>query len=80
MPQVGRGGYLDQEAILARVLGQIRPEDLYGNLAVVLAVGGEEDGGHATLAQLTFDGIALRERGLESFQEVGQMWREMGWR
>jgi len=49
----------------------------------VLAVGGEEDGGHATLAQLTFDGIALRERGLESFQEVGhpgKMWREMGWR
>ena len=67
MPQIGRGGDLDQETIFARVFGQIRPEDLYGHLAAVLAVGGEEDRGHAALAQLPFDGIALRERGLESF-------------
>ena len=47
------------------------------------AVGGEEHGGHATLAQLPQDGIAATERGFEAFEKIchtGKMCREMGWR
>ena len=83
MPQIGRRGDLDQEAIFARVLGEIRPKHLDGHLTVVLAVGGEEHGGHATLAQLPQDGIAATERGFEAFEKIGhtgKMCREMGWR
>jgi hypothetical protein len=65
------------EADLARkALGpddgiEMKAQDLEGDGAVVLEVGGKVDGGHATLADLALDAVPVGEGGREPF-EVGQ--------
>jgi hypothetical protein len=43
--------------------GEIGPQDLDRDLATLLQVLGEMDGGHAALAQRTLDAIAVGEGG-----------------
>ncbi len=52
MLEIGRDLDLGQEALAAEDGGELGVQDLDGDLAAVLEVFGEVDGGHATLAQL----------------------------
>ena len=61
------GGDLDlgEEAGAAEDGGELGVEDLDGDLAAVLGVLGEVDGGHAALAQLAHEMVAVGQGGLE---------------
>ena len=58
------GGDLDLagEPLAAERGGELGAEDLHGDLAVVLEVLGEVDGGHAAGAELALDAVAVGER------------------
>jgi hypothetical protein len=47
-------------------------EDLQGNVAVVLQIPDEINGGHSTAAQLALDGVAVGKGGFETAEEVSQ--------
>ena len=64
--QGGDGLDLAEEPLGADDGGQLGAQDLDGDLAVVLEVGGEEDGRHAALAELAPDPVALLQRGAEA--------------
>ena len=66
------GGGLDfaEEAISAECGGELGAEDLDGDLAVVLEVFGEVDGGHAALAEFANDAIAVSERSRKAFDAI----------
>ncbi len=59
MLQVGGDLDLGQESLGAEHRGQLRPQHLDRDLAVVLQVLGEIDRGHAALAQLPLDAVAV---------------------
>ncbi len=61
------GGHLDlvQEAFGAEHGGQLGVQHLDGDLAVVLDVVREVDGGHAAGAEFALDAIAVREGGCQ---------------
>ena len=65
-----RGGGLDllDEPVGTEHRGQLGPEHLDGDLAVVLEVGGQIDGGHAPLAQLPFEAVAVGQGGGEAVE------------
>ena len=67
---VGDGLDLAQEALGADDGGQLGAEDLDGHLAVVLEVLGEIDGGHAALAQLALDAVAVGEGGTQGVRHA----------
>jgi hypothetical protein len=60
--QLGRDVDLTQEPLWADGGGQLGSQDLDGDLAVVLEVVGQVDGGHAALAQLARDPVVVGER------------------
>jgi len=51
---------LDNEPLGTKNRGELRLEDLECNLAIVLEVLSEIDGGHTTLAQLPIDAVPVR--------------------
>ena len=51
--------------------GEFGVEDLDGDLAVVLEVVGEVDGGHAALAELALEAVAVGEGGGEAGDGIG---------
>jgi hypothetical protein len=57
--QVGRDLDLPNEAFGAEARGKLGPEDLDGNVAVMLQVLGEIDGGHTAAPDLPFDLITV---------------------
>ncbi len=59
MLQGGGGLDLDHEAVGAEDGGELGLEDLDGDLAVVLEVVGEVDGGHAAGPKLALDAVAV---------------------
>ena len=61
MLQVGDGLDLAQEALGADHGGEIGSQHLDGDLATVPEVVGEIDGGHAPLAELPLDTVAVGE-------------------
>jgi hypothetical protein len=67
------GGHLDlpQEPLRPQRGGQLGLEDLEGDGAVVLEIGGEVDGGHAAAAELALDGVAVGQRFPEAVQILG---------
>ena len=68
-----RGGGLDfhHEPLGADDGGQLRLQDLERHLAVVLEVLGQVHGGHAALAELPLDQIAISEGGDEAGERFG---------
>jgi len=52
---------LAEEAFAAQRFGDIGAEDLYRDLASVLAIVGEVDGGHTALAELAIEAVAVGE-------------------
>ncbi len=70
--EAGGGLDLGEEALAADDGAQLGVEDLDGDLAAVLQVLGEIDGGHATLAELALEAVAVgqgdREPGLRAAQ------------
>ena len=69
------GGELDlgQEPLGADDGGELRAQQLERDLAVVLEVLREVDGGHAAGADLTFDPVAVGEGYLEPVLELGHV-------
>ena len=65
MLEVGGDLDLGEEAVAADDGGELGVEDLDGDLAAVLQVLGEVDGGHAALAQLALETIAVGQGSLE---------------
>jgi hypothetical protein len=61
MRQLGRDLDLPAEALGADGGGEIRMEDLDGDVATVFEVAREEDGGHATAAELALDRVDLAQ-------------------
>jgi hypothetical protein len=61
--QGGDGLDLAQEPLGANDRGQFRPEDLDRDLAVVAQVLRQVDGGHAALAELPLDAVAVGQGG-----------------
>ncbi len=68
MLEVGGDFDLFQEPLGTEDGGELGPEDLEGDLAVMFEVLGEIDGRHPAVAQLPLDTVAGRERGREAFE------------
>ena len=75
MAQVGCGGDLTQEALPAQSSGELRAEDLDGDLAPVLQVLGEVDHGHPSRAELALDVVPVGQGGPKPRKDVGQVIR-----
>ena len=69
--QVGDGLDLAEEPLGADHGGEVGAEHLDGDLALVAEVVGEVDGGHAALAELALDAVAVGENGAEALDGVG---------
>ena len=69
------GGDLDlaQEPVGPDRSGQLRPEDLDGDLAAVPEVLGEEHRGHAAFAEQPLDVVAVAEGRAKMFQNVSHL-------
>ena len=50
--------------------GKLGAQDLEGDLALVLEILGQVDGGHAALAQLALDAVAVGEGGEKARRHV----------
>ncbi len=59
---------LGQEPLGSHGGGQLRAQDLDCDVAIVLQVVGQPDGGHAALAQLPLQDIAIREGSLQAIR------------
>ena len=70
MLEVGGGLDLAEEALAADCGGQFGPQDLDRDLAIVLEILGEVDGGHAARAELALDAVAVGERSREAFDAI----------
>ena len=64
-----RDSHLTQEPFLAERRREILVQHLDRDVPLVLDVAREVDRGHATFAELTLDGVAVREGGLELFYD-----------
>ena len=65
MLEAGGGFDLGEEAVAADDGAELGVEDLDGDLAAVLQVFGEVDGGHAALAELALKAVTVGEAGGE---------------
>ena len=68
--QVGGDPDLGEEAVAADDGAQLGMEDLDGDLAAVLQVLGEVDGGHAALAELALEAVTVTERIGEAVEAI----------
>ena len=57
---------LAQEAFNAQLVAHLRVQDLQRDLAFVLEIVGQVDRRHPALAQLTLDGVAAFEGGVQA--------------
>ncbi len=66
------GGQLDlaEEPVGADLGGDLRPQDLEGDAPVVPQVLGEEDDGHAPLAELALDRVTTRQAVVQALFQV----------
>ena len=80
MLQVGGDLDLGEEAVAADDGGELGVQDLDGDLAAVLQVFGEVDGGHPALAQLALEAIAVGEGGGEAGGRYGHVRLSIGGR
>jgi hypothetical protein len=62
---------LAREAVGTHGRGELGPEDLQRDLPIVLEVVGEVDGCHASLPDLTLDGVGVGERRAHSIDGLG---------
>jgi hypothetical protein len=69
--QVRRRLDFGQETLGSDDGGQLRLEDLEGDLSTVLQVVGEVDGGHPAFAELALDAVAVDQGGGEAGGDVG---------
>ena len=69
--QVGDGLDLAEEPLGADDGREVGAEHLDGDLALVAEVVGEVDRGHAALAELALDAVAVGENGAEALDGVG---------
>ena len=67
MAEVRGGLDFPEEALGAECGGELGAENLDGHLAMVLEVLGEVDRGHAALAELALDAVAITQCGSEVF-------------
>jgi len=68
---VGGGPEFLHEPLGAEDGGELGPEDLDGDLAVVLEVLGQVDRGHAAAANLALDRVVVGEGGPQPPEEIG---------
>ena len=78
MLQLGGGLDLAQEPLGAEDGGQLGVEHLERDLAVVPEVVGEVDGGHAALAELALDAVAVSQALAQLRCRVGHRARLFG--
>jgi hypothetical protein len=71
MLEPGGDLHLAREAARAHGGGDLGPQDLQGDLPVVLEVLGEIDGGHAALPELALEAIAVVKGGLQLGERLG---------
>jgi hypothetical protein len=74
-----RGLDFRDEALGAQHGGELGLEDLECHLAVVFQILGEIDRGHAALAELTLDAVAIGQSGAETFCNNVQWDQLSGW-
>ncbi len=78
MGQQRRDPDLAQKPLGAELQGEIAPQRLHRHFAVMLAVLGEIDGGHAAPPQLAFDRVAGGECGSEVERDLGRVGHSAG--
>jgi len=71
--EVGGGLDLGEKALAADDGCQLGLEDLEGDLAMVLEILGQVDGGHAALAELTLDRVAAGQGGVQALDDSGRV-------
>ena len=72
MRQAGRDLDLADEPVVPERRGELGPENLEGDLALVLDVLRQVDGRHAALTEFPLDHIAVGDRDLQAFWDLGQ--------
>ena len=71
MLEIGGGLDLRNESLGAKDRGELRPQHLDGDLAVVFDVVRQIHSRHAAGADLFFDGVAVGEGSFEAFEVIG---------
>lgn len=71
MVEPGRDLDLGEESLDTEHRTELRSEDLEGDLALVLEVGGEVDGGHAAGTQGALDPVLVGKGGSEDVEGFG---------
>ena len=79
MRQARSDADLAQESLLADRGAELLPQNLYRNLAPVLPLLGQMNGGHATRAEESFYRVAIGERCLESERRFADVTRLEPW-
>jgi hypothetical protein len=67
--ELGGDPYLSKEAVGAEHGGELRPQHLDRDLAVVLQVGGEKHYRHPALTELAIEPVTVGDAGRELFEE-----------
>ncbi len=70
MREIGRNADLSQEALGPERGGQLGPQDLDRDLAMVLQVLSEIVRRHPASTDLVLDGVAVREGGFEAVEKL----------
>src|SRR5262249_35151778 len=74
--ELSDGVDLGQEALGAQDSGQVRPEDLDGDAAVMLEIVGEIDSCHPTATDVPLDRVAPGKGGLQGGELLHHSWPE----
>ncbi len=72
MAELGRHPDLAEEPLRPQHLGQMRPQDLQSDIALVLEVAREIDHSHAAVADLALDRVSATEGGRHLVLQFGQ--------
>src|SRR5688572_18907638 len=80
MLQCCRGLDLDHETLCTQHGSQLRLQYLERDLAVVLDILGEIDGGHSPLTELAYNSVSVGNRGGETLESDGSECRICHWR
>ncbi len=72
MVEPSRSVDLAEEPLRAKRRGQLGPQHLDGDFAMVLQVLGEVDRRHTAATEFTLDRVAVGKRGLQSGEQVSQ--------
>jgi hypothetical protein len=80
MLEIGGGSDFSREPVHAECFGELRPEDLYGDRAIMPEISGQINGRRSAFAELALDAIAVLQGVAKTGKDrVGQQSLHLCW-